>query len=66
MVVNIRIAHPTKGDESLQLVVPEAVQKINEYLGKDYIVSVNGNAVQEKTKIADGDDVMVYPPIGGG
>ncbi len=45
----------------------ELVQKLGLPTGEIAIVVVNGQAVElDQARIADGDRVELYPPIGGG
>ncbi len=45
----------------------DLVQKLGLPTGEIAIVVVNGQAVElDQTRIADGDRVELYPPVGGG
>ncbi len=45
----------------------DLIQKLGMPTGEIAIVVVNGQTVQlEQTRIADGDRVELYPPVGGG
>lgn len=55
-----------KGDFSSVAELIKYLQKKYEINTKAFMVIVNGNVVQPKKELSEGDEIAVFPPICGG